>query len=77
MYAIGKNILKTAIEDQLAARYGIKARDATREQMFSVCAILLREMISRNRVLNEKDEGRQLHYLSMEFLMGRSLEKNA
>jgi len=77
MYAIGKNVLKTAIEDQLAARYGIKARDATREQMFSVCAILLREMISRNRVLNEKDEGRQLHYLSMEFLMGRSLEKNA
>lgn len=77
MYAIGKNELKAAIEDQLAARYGIKAGEATREQVFSVCAILLREMISRNRVLYKKDEDRQLHYLSMEFLMGRSLEKNA
>lgn len=77
MSHIRKPELKAAIIDKLAAHYSIKPEEATHEQMFSACAILIREYISTARVINNYDESRQLHYLSMEFLMGRSLSKNA
>ncbi|NCC68372.1 MAG: glycogen/starch/alpha-glucan family phosphorylase, partial [Clostridia bacterium] len=72
-----KEQLKSAISDELSAHYGIKPSEASADQAFSACAILMRQMISRRRAENEKNESRQLHYLSMEFLMGRSLAKNA
>lgn len=69
--------IKELIEDKLNAHYGIGAREATADEVFCACAILLREMASRNRVDFENSGEKELHYLSMEFLMGRSLEKNA
>lgn len=77
MSTIEKSELKWAISDKLGAHYGIKPEEATSEQVFSACAILLREMISRERAKSTVNDKRQLHYLSMEFLMGRSLAKNA
>ena len=55
--------------------------DAGPNHIFKACALVLRDIMSahqmetRNRVW--EDQQRQVHYLSMEFLMGRSLEKNA
>jgi len=72
-----KSNLKSAIEDRLEAHFGKKTVDASSSEVFCACAMLLREMTSRNLVRSEKPDGRQIHYLSMEFLMGRSLEKNA
>ncbi|NLH00579.1 MAG: glycogen/starch/alpha-glucan phosphorylase [Clostridiales bacterium] len=77
MTSIGKNELKAAIEDKLEAYYGKSADEATPSETFSVCAMLIREMAARTLTKSKKDDDRQVHYLSMEFLMGRSLEKNA
>ncbi|NLT63028.1 MAG: glycogen/starch/alpha-glucan phosphorylase [Clostridiales bacterium] len=73
----GKDGLKTEIEDKLEAHFGKKAHEASPSEIFCACAMLLREMTSRNLVKGNKHDERQLHYLSMEFLMGRSLAKNA
>ena len=49
--------------------------------MFKACALVLRDIMSGHQMntSNQVWEGqeRQVHYLSLEFLMGRSLEKNA
>ena len=77
MTPISKDELKSSIEDKLEAHFGKKAQDASSVELICTCAELLREMVSRNLVRGEKTDTRQLHYLSMEFLMGRSLAKNA
>ncbi|MBP8639565.1 MAG: glycogen/starch/alpha-glucan phosphorylase [Oscillospiraceae bacterium] len=77
MTPITKNDLKAAIEDKLNAHFGKKAQDASPTEFFCTCSMLLREMASRNLVHQDRHETRQIHYLSMEFLMGRSLAKNA
>lgn len=77
MTPISKNELKSDIEDKLNAHFGKKAQEASDTEFFCACAMLLREMTSRNRVHGDRQETRHIHYLSMEFLMGRSLAKNA
>ena len=77
MTSIGKAELKAAIEDKLEAYFGKKSGEASAAETFCACAMLTREMASRRLVKNESAAQRQVHYLSMEFLMGRSLEKNA
>ncbi len=77
MTPISKNDLKASIEDMLGAHFGKTVTDATPSEFFCACAILLRERISRRRVHNNQNGRRRIHYLSMEFLMGRSLAKNA
>ena len=77
MTPINRIDLKSAIEDKLGAHFGKKPTEATPSEVFCACAILIREMISRNQVRNERNDNRHIHYLSMEFLMGRSLAKNA
>ena len=76
MTPISKDGLKIAIEDKLGAHFGKKAQEASSSEYFCACAMLLREMSSRSLVA-ERPETRHIHYLSMEFLMGRSLSKNA
>jgi len=71
--------LKQKIEDKLRSHFGVSSENATDTQIFSACAIVIRELMSRRMSqLRERDNsGRQVHYLSMEFLIGRSLSKNA
>ena len=49
--------------------------------MFKACAMVLRDIMSGHQIETSNHvweaQGRQVHYLSLEFLMGRSLEKNA
>ena len=69
--------IKERIQDKLSARFGAAPGEATDSEIFAACAILIREEMSR-RTAHEKDnKGRHVHYLSMEFLIGRSLAKNA
>ena len=65
------------LEDKLRAHFGVMGRTATDTQVFCACAELVRESMSRGLAAESSREGRQVHYLSMEFLLGRSLEKNA
>lgn len=77
MNQIKKNELAEALKDKLGAHFGVSPEDATITELFSASAILIRESIARRRANSRTSGGRELHYLSMEFLMGRSLAKNA
>ena len=70
--------MRGALEDKLCAHFGIVGEEATDEQVFQASAMVIREIMSRLLALErtEKPE-KEVHYLSMEFLMGRSLMKNA
>jgi len=69
------------ITGKLQRNYGRSVEDATPNHMLKTCALVLRDIMSRRQMAtaNQVWEGqqRQVHYLSLEFLMGRSLEKNA
>jgi len=75
---ISRNEVRSAIEDKLCAHFSVTGEAATDEQIFQATAIVIREIMSR--FLAAKDPAhaeKEVHYMSMEFLMGRSLMKNA
>ncbi|MBO4914009.1 MAG: glycogen/starch/alpha-glucan family phosphorylase, partial [Oscillospiraceae bacterium] len=76
-----KERLAQLILGKLQRNFGRTADQATNEQMFKACAMVLRDIMGANNLATNKlvqlEQQRQVHYLSMEFLMGRSLEKNA
>ena len=73
--------LTELIIGKLHRNFGRDVEDATPNHMFKACALVLRDIMSGQQMntSNQVWEGqeRQVHYLSLEFLMGRSLEKNA
>ena len=75
---ISRNEMHSAIEDKLCALFGVNGTAATDSQVFQASAIVIREMMSRFlSVENPRKHEKEVHYMSMEFLMGRSLMKNA
>ena len=74
-----RDTLKQQIDKTIRAHFGVRPENASDGQIFGACAILLREMMSLRLADNmAPTEGkRKVHYLSMEFLIGRSLSKNA
>ena len=77
MSEITSSELHAAIEDKLCAYFGVTSEAATDDQVFQAVAMVVREIMSRNLAVQETAPERQVHYLSMEFLLGRSLMKNA
>ncbi len=76
-----KKEIKDLIIGKLHRNFGREVSEATNIHMFKACALVLRDIMS-NRQLEteaqvEQTGARQVHYLSLEFLMGRSLMKNA
>ena len=75
---ISRNEMRSAIEDKLCARFSVTGESATDEQLFQATAMVIRELMSRGLAMeNPRHAEKQVHYMSMEFLMGRSLMKNA
>ena len=75
---ISRDEVRSAIEDKLCAHFGVTGADATNDQIFQATAIVLREIMSRLLVAEDpRHANKEVHYMSMEFLMGRSLMKNA
>ena len=76
-----KEQLADLITGKLRRNFGKEVDDATSLHMFKACALVLRDIMSGHNIetSNQTWEGekRQVHYLSLEFLMGRSMEKNA
>ncbi len=75
---ISRDEMHGALEDKLCSYFGVTGKEATDEQVFQASAMVIREIMSR-LLAAEKTETpeKEVHYLSMEFLMGRSLMKNA
>ena len=76
-----KRELMELITGKLRRNFGRDVDEVTSDQLFQACALVLRDIMSeRHRLTVEKVQSqhqRRVHYLSMEFLMGRSLRKNA
>ena len=83
--AMPKKYTKKELEQQIIGKlrrnFGREVEEATPVHMFRACALVLRDIMSARELATESkvrdSRARQVHYLSLEFLMGRSLEKNA
>ncbi|MEG2421065.1 MAG: glycogen/starch/alpha-glucan phosphorylase, partial [Oscillospiraceae bacterium] len=66
---------------KLRRNFGRDVSEATAAHLFRACALVLRDIMSSHQIETEEHtrdtQQRQVHYLSLEFLMGRSLMKNA
>ena len=76
-----KKELEQQIIGKLRRNFGREVEEATSVHMFRACALVLRDIMSARELATQSrirdTHARQVHYLSLEFLMGRSLEKNA
>ena len=76
-----KEALKEAIIQRLRINCGCSPRQAGDGDMLRACAMVLRDSMAERgattREERDRCQERQVHYLSLEFLMGRSLLKNA
>lgn len=71
---------KKAISDKLSHFFGVDPRTATNEQYYKAVAMIVRDMLSQmnSEFRNDAKEqdSKEIYYLCMEFLMGRSLKNN-
>ena len=70
--------LEEQITTRLSHLYGISPAEATDEQYYEIVATIARDMAREKRRLfdaeGKKNGDKRIYYLSMEFLMGRSLK---
>lgn len=81
MATYSKNGVKKEIIGKLRRHFSREVAEASREQIYQACALVIRDaltdrMIETQNEIREQGE-RQVHYLCMEFLIGRSLRNNA
>ena len=73
--------LKESLTAKLMTNFGKAPEEATEGEMMRASALVLRDVMALREVETRKrtrmEKKKQVHYLSMEFLMGRSLMKNA
>ena len=73
--------LEKALTAKLMVSFGKTPEEATDGEMMRACALVLRDKMAllevETRQKVRRQHARQVHYLSLEFLMGRSLMKNA
>lgn len=71
---------KKAIDGKLSHFFGVDAKSATDEQYYKAVAMIVRDMLSEMtsdfRHEAQGQDSKQVYYLCMEFLMGRSLKNN-
>ena len=74
------NELKNEIERKLSHNFGVSPQQASDEIFYKACVLVLvdimRECRADFRERVNKTEAKTVYYLSMEFLMGRSLKNN-
>ncbi|MCH5159631.1 MAG: glycogen/starch/alpha-glucan phosphorylase [Clostridiales bacterium] len=75
-----KSKLKDMIESASNKAYGVSASEITNVQLYKCVASVVRDMLLEKRMAFNKQhkarDRKRVHYLSMEFLMGRSLKNN-
>lgn len=71
---------KKMITDKLSHFFGVSPADATDEQFYKAVAMIVRNRLSAQnsefRHVADGQDSKQIYYLCMEFLMGRSLRNN-
>lgn len=71
---------KKAIGDKLSRFFGVDPAAATNQQYYKAVAMIIRDMLSEMnsefRKVAKGQDSKEIYYLCMEFLMGRSLKNN-
>ncbi len=77
---LNKSDINQWIEGKLKRHFGIDSDEATPEQLFRVCAFITRDLMMEKWVETqeriERQQSKQVYYMSMEFLIGKSLKNN-
>ena len=70
--------LKNAIIDKLRSEFGRNIEDASSELIYRACALVVRESLfvkmAESDRRDRENRSKKVYYISMEFLMGRSLD---
>ena len=73
-----RQLLKKELEEKLEQQFSVTGKDATDENLYNALVLVLRDRMRRSRVnyihKAHKQNAKQVYYMSMEFLMGRSLK---
>ena len=73
-------VLSSMIEKKLSHNFGVTPNIASDELFYKACVLVLLEIMNERRAEFKKataeQEAKTVYYLSMEFLMGRSLKNN-
>ena len=81
MTAFTTKKLKEALTAKLMLNFGKVPEEATDQEMMKASALVIRDGMAlrevETRTKTRRAQKKQVHYLSLEFLMGRSLMKNA
>ncbi|MDR3217336.1 MAG: glycogen/starch/alpha-glucan phosphorylase [Clostridiaceae bacterium] len=72
--------LQKQITTQLAKHFGIKPSEASQTQMYQAVCMVVRDILTERRVEFKnkirETKAKQVYYMSMEFLLGRSLKNH-
>ena len=80
MEKLTKVQLRALIDDKAQKYFGIKVENASENQLYKIICLVTNDILTKNRVsfkeerLNSK--AKQVYYMSMEFLLGRSLKNH-
>lgn len=77
---LSKEKINALITEKIAQHFGCSVDEATNRQMYLAVSMVVRDMLaSMRRVTNkeiEEKKSKQVYYMSVEFLIGRSLQNN-
>ena len=79
-YSLSKKQAKDLITGKLSHYFGVNPDEATNEQYYKSVAMIVKDLMHEGlrefRTDADKTDSKKIYYLSMEFLMGRSLKNN-
>lgn len=79
-YSLTKKEAKEAISSKLSHYFGVSVEEASDEQFYKALSLVVKEFMHEGnrefRQRADKSDTKKIYYLSMEFLMGRSLKNN-
>ena len=77
---ISKKELQELIEQKLAKMFGVKKEEASEQIMYRALCLVVKDLLTQKRVEFKKKVrktgAKQVYYMSMEFLLGRSLRNH-
>ena len=79
-YKLSASEIRELIVAKLSHNFGVTPAEATDEHYYKAVVLILRDLMTEGRKefidQAEKEDRKQVYYLCMEFLMGRSLRNN-
>lgn len=79
-YDITTNEFEKRLVSTLARFSGVKIEDASKNQIYKAICIVIRDILTEKRIDFKKkvrtENAKQIYYMSMEFLLGRSLKNH-